>query len=218
MDVTTAEKELRAVKEFRHLAGEVLSKKMYVDLLQNGRDHGNRDYNGNLLPDAEEELQTYIRELEEHRTSWSKDSLYINDIADRYGIGCTYHLSPPPAVGGRSFNINVFQCVLEQSLPFGAEIHPQRVVDVIDSIVGACERALDQARDEQLHPVPVYRRFWSFFVKTFKALFPTDKEQIALRWIVIVAIALGVLKLFGVDVATALKVFFLMLLKKIGLV
>lgn len=90
-------------------------------------------------------------------------------------------------------------------------------IDYFNRLIGACDSEVERTLDEEHNPPPLYRRSGRIIARAYKAVFKTEKEQIAIRWILIVTLATGLFRLLGVDVVLMLKVLAIALLKKAGL-
>lgn len=71
----------------------------------------------------------------------------------------------------------------------------------LEELIGACHLAVEK----ELHPAPLHSRTIGAINRAYKAVFKTEKEQVAIRWIIISALAVGVLRLAGINIGQAIK-------------
>jgi hypothetical protein len=127
------------------------------------------------------------------------------EICDTYRMPHQLKILPAPAFGGYVHTMNVFKAFIEEDLPGGLELEPQKVIDLIDQTIYASER-----HGQGLEQNPPWRLagFGRVGKGVFNFLFRTEAQKSAIGWALIALIVVGVLRLAGFNLADTIKMLF----------
>ncbi len=68
----------------------------------------------------------------------------VMEIIGRYPLPTVLKIFPPPMLGGYVSTLNIFQAFIDLQLPHDFELDPNKVFDLVDQAIWACERDLRQ--------------------------------------------------------------------------
>ena len=85
-----------------------------------------------------------LARLQGSRTKVARRLADATRITDACGIPSQLKLLPPPLIGGYGHTLNIYQAALEEKLPFDFELPVQKVTDVVDQTIFACERLVEE--------------------------------------------------------------------------
>src|ERR1035437_906910 len=151
MTVAEAEAHLQTMLDFRaDLQDFLQAKREFLEL----KAYADRDYMmGHFDQNA---VETRGREimgrLLEWRTKVARRLADATRITDACGIPSQIKILPPPLIGGYSHTLNIYQAVLEDTLPYDFDLPVQKVADVVDQTVFACERLLSEVKKQDIDP------------------------------------------------------------------
>jgi hypothetical protein len=201
MEATAPQQQLELMKQFRNDMQQFLQAKGELRELS---DYAERD---RLMfhfdpTTVQTRFDQIMPRYENARHAVARRIVEATAITDECGIASELTIQPPPAFGGRAYKFNLYQSAIEDSLPYDFELPTQKLGDVIDQTIFACERSCQRLLEKQTTPIKdTLRKTPEGIRSIFGWFFPTDKQRATLGWIILIALAAFVLRfLFGVHI------------------
>ena len=189
------------MNEFRaDLQEFLLAKREFAEL----KAYADRDYMmGHFDPNAvEAKGREIMARYQEWRTRVARRLADATSITDACGIPSQIKILPPPLLGGFTHTLNIYQAVLEEKLPYDFELPVQKVADVVDQTVFACERLVEEVKKQEitapssLEKVP--GAVSKGVSKGFGFFFKTDFDRSLVKWLVVILLVGSILRfVFG---------------------
>lgn len=201
MTVEEAQENLQTIQAFRADLQEFLAAKQ--EFLQL-KAYADRDYMmGHYDPNGvETKGRQIIARMYDLRTKVSRRLAEATAITDACGIPSQIKILPPPLLGGYAHTLNIYQAVLEEQLPHDSNLPLQKVADVVDQTMFACERIVDEVRRQESIPAPSkLEKVPGAVSKGFGFFFKTDFDRSLVKWLVVILLVGLILRfVFGLPV------------------
>ncbi len=166
------------LQEFLHAKRQFLELRAYA----NG-DYMSGHFDSNAVETRGREI---MARLQEWRTKVARRLSDATGITDACGIPSQIKILPPPLIGGYSHTLNIYQAVLEDALPYDYDLPLQKVADVVDQTVFACERLLSKAKEQKIDPPSPLTKVPGAVYKGFGFFFKTDFDRSLVKWLVVI--------------------------------
>jgi hypothetical protein len=166
------------LQEFLQAKRQLLELKAYAD-----RDHMMGHFDSNAVETRGREI---MERLLEWRTTVARRLADATGITDACGIPSQIKILPPPRIGGYSHTLNIYQAVLEDSLPYDYDLPLQKVADVVDQTVFACERLLSEVKRQEMDPPSPLAKVPGAVSRGFGFFFKTDFDRSLVKWLVVI--------------------------------
>ena len=171
--------EFRAdLQQFLGVKRELQELKGYAD-----RDYMMGHFDGNAV---EAKGRDILVRLQDWRTKVARRLADATSITDACGIPSQIKILPPPLIPGYSHTLNIYQAVLEEKLPFDFELPVQKVADVVDQTIFACERLVEDVSEQKINPPSPLKRVPGAVSKGFGFFFKTDFDRSLVKWLVVI--------------------------------
>jgi hypothetical protein len=185
MTVAEAEANLETMRDFRADLQEFLqAKRQFLELKAYAeRDYTMGHFDSNAVEARGREIMARVLEW---RAKVARQLADATGITDACGIPSQIKILPPPLIGGYSPTLNIYQAVLEDALPYDYDLPLQKVADVVDQAVFACERLLSKAREQEIRPPSPLTKVPGAVYRGFGFFFKTDFDRSLVKWLVVI--------------------------------
>ena len=201
MSVEEYHKQADSMREFRECVIRYAKVMDAIDRL--GAYVGKRNPDGLLFNDVRvEDFEARLQlEHDAARKEVASRLREATEICLTYALPYMLKITPPPATGGYIHDKNVFHALIDDDLPYGYQLNPQKVIDIIDQAIIASEFAAQNPPPKR----PWYKVCGDVIGKVWNALFRTELQKSIFGWLLIGGALVLLLKLFGFNPADTAK-------------
>jgi hypothetical protein len=188
MSSSSTKDDITFLNEFKAILIDYFNSRLRLENFKNSaRDNYEYfdGYTGNATPKYQEEAMRLAAPYSAARERLAKNITRADALADKYEAPSVIRVQLPMLEGGGSFNVGIFQALLEPLNLEGA-LTPQRIFDLISQMIGNAERAQDVEVTSALNPPGTIAKFPKAVAKGFNFFFNTDTDKSVIKWLVIV--------------------------------